>query len=122
MTAEKTKAVTGKINISNNVSIKKVVESKFGLDSKKKALKFSFVYTSKYEPSIGLIELEGDTVYLFDETTAKKVLNDWKKTKKVPTDVMRNLMGHVLAKSNVQAVVLSRDIQLPPPIPMPKIK
>lgn len=120
--AEKNKPVKGKINISNNVTIKAVSESTLAIDKKKKALKFEFLYTSKYEPGLGNIEIGGETIYLTDEKVAKDALNGWKKDKKVPREILQVLMSHILSKCNVEGVVLSREVNLPPPIPMPKVK
>ncbi|NQU97874.1 hypothetical protein HQ533_00240 [Candidatus Woesearchaeota archaeon] len=122
LVAEKNKSIKGQVNIANNVTIKNVSESKLGVDSKKKTLKFEFLYTSKYEPGIGLIELGGETISLLDEKQAKDVLAQWKKEKKVSKEVAKGVMTQILAKCNVQGVVLSRDINLPPPIPLPKMK
>ncbi|MBC8495354.1 hypothetical protein H8D36_04330 [archaeon] len=122
MSAEKKKPVKGQVNISNNVGIKDVSESKLSLDAKKKALKFEFEYVSKYDADIGSIQLSGDTIYLVEIKAADEILASWKKDKKVPEKVMRELMNRILAKCNVQAVVLSRDINLPAPIPLPKMK
>lgn len=120
--AEKSKPVKGKINIKNNVSLKNISESKLNIDVKKKTLKFDFVYSSKYEPSVGSIEIEGEIIFLTDEKQAKEILSKWKKEKKAPKEIMTGMMNHILAKCNVQAIVLSRDINLPAPIPMPKMK
>lgn len=120
--AEKSKPVKGKINIKNNVNLKDVSESKISIDAKKKTLKFDFVYTSKYEPDVGNIEIAGETVYLADEKMAKETLAQWKKEKKAPPSIVKGLMNHILAKCNVQAIILSKDINLPAPIPLPKMK
>jgi hypothetical protein len=122
MVAEKLKPVKGKINIKNNVSIKNITESKLAIDAKKKALRFEFVYTSTYEPGIGSIEIGGGTMYLADEKVAKAALEQWKKSKSAPPDIMRELMNNILTKCNIQAIVLSKDINLPAPIPLPKMK
>ena len=37
-------------------------------------------------------------------------------------EVMEQVINTALNKSNVEALILSRDINLPPPIPLPKIK
>ena len=36
-------------------------------------------------------------------------------------EVMAQVINSVLTKSNIQALILSRDVNLPPPIPMPKV-
>jgi len=120
--AEKKKPVKGKVSVENNVAIKNVEEAKLAFDPKKAALRFEFLYVSKYEPEIGNIELAGEIIFLIDQKEAAKVMKSWKKDKKVPPNILQPIMNNILNKSNVQAIVVSKDLNLPAPIPMPKMK
>ena len=120
--AERTKPAKGKINISNNVIITDAEEGKMSLGSGKKALKVGFKFTSKYEPKVAILEIEGDLVYMAEEKKADELLKQWKKEKKMPKEVMQDLINNVLTKCNVQAIVMSRDISIPTPFPMPKVE
>jgi len=119
----KNENVKGKININNNVSIKDVTQSTltFG-NSEQPSLLFKFSFTTKYEPDVGHIMLEGELVYIGSEKIIKEVMDDWKKNKKVPDNVSGSVLSTILEKSNIQAMILARDINLPSPIPLPKIK
>lgn len=119
---EKKNPVKGEVNIKNNVSIEDIKESKVNVDSKKKALNISFKYTSKYNPDIAEIEIQGNTTYLADKDMAKEMMNKWKKEKKIKGDHLKAVMNHVLGRCNVEAVTLSKDVSLPAPIPLPKMK
>lgn len=120
---EKKNPIKGKINISNNVKITNVEEQDLSLGkAKEKGLKFSFEFSSKYEPEIGEIRLEGDLLNIEEEKKVKEVLASWKKDKKINPDLMTDLLNVVLSKCNIKALVLSQEVNLPPPIPMPKIK
>jgi hypothetical protein len=122
ITAVRKEGAKGKINISNNVTVKDVVESNLNLGSQSQdGLKFIFEYTSKYEPDFGDIVLQGTLVFIEDPKRIKEIHAGWKKDKKLPNDVMRETLNAVLNKCNVQALILSREINLPPPIPMPKV-
>jgi len=111
-----------KVNISNNVAIVNVEKAELSLGaSKQKGLKFEFNFKSKYEPEVGIIELEGDIIYLGDSKEVEEVLKSWKKDKKVPEAVMSQVLNTVLTKCNVEALILSREVTLPPPIPMPRV-
>ena len=120
---EKGSTVRGKISISNNVAIKNIEEADlpFGKD-KQNGLKFIFEFTSKYEPNAGSILLGGDVLYLEDSKKVKEILDVWKKDKKAPADIMGSILNTILAKCNIQALILSQDVNLPPPIPLPKVK
>ncbi len=123
LSAEKKEAAKGKIDINNNVSIKDVKEDSFSLgNDKQNVLKFIFEFTSKYEPAIGTILFEGELLYLEDSKKTKEILTSWKKEKKIPKEIMAGLLNTILTKCNVQALILSQEVNLPPPIPMPKVQ
>ncbi len=121
MLIEKKNPVKGKININSNVGIKNIEETNININTAKKALKAEFEFSSKYDPKIGEILLEGEVVYLVEKDKAKDILKNWKKNKKLDKDVRTNILNNVLAKCNVQALILSRDMNLPSPMPLPKI-
>ena len=123
MSAERHEGVRGKININNNVSIKNVEEKNLALGKEKQnTLNFTFEFISKYEPKLGEILLGGDVLFMADPKKAKEILDGWKKDKKIPKDTMTAILNTVLAKCNIQALIISRDINLPPPIPLPKVE
>jgi len=113
----------GKINISNNVAIKDVKPTDISLGKEKQdALKFTFEFTSRFEPKIGSILLGGDLLYLGDANKIKEVNEGWKKDKRVPKEIMGSILNTILAKCNIQALILSQEVNLPPPVPLPKVE
>ena len=123
LNAEKGENVKGKIDINNNVSIKDVKEDSFSLGREKQnVLKFIFEFTSKYEPSVGSILFEGEILFMEDQKKVKEILSSWKKDKTIQKELMAGLLNTILAKCNVQALILSQQVNLPPPIPMPKVQ
>ncbi|MFH0870751.1 MAG: hypothetical protein V1866_06885 [archaeon] len=121
MLVEKTNPVKGKVNISNNVGIKTVEETKLDINTTKTALKFGFEFTSTYEPNIGNILLEGEVIFLADKAKAEDALKNWKKSKKIDKEMMTQVLNNVLVKCNVKALMLSDFMNLPPPMPLPKV-
>ena len=124
LNAEKGENARGKIDINNNVSIKDVLEDNLamGKDKQQNILKFMFEFTSKYEPNVGNILFEGELLYMEEPKIAKEILSDWKKNKKLPKELMAGLLNTILIKCNVQALILSQQVNLPPPIPLPKVQ
>ena len=123
LSAEKKEAAKGKIDINNNVSVKEAKEDSFFIGKDKQGIiKFTFEFTSKYEPAIGTILFEGEILYLDEPKKIKEILNSWKNDKKISPEIMANLLNTILTKCNVQALILSQEINLPPPIPMPKVQ
>ncbi len=121
--AEKTGAIKGKVDIRNNVSVKDVTSADISLGKDTgNAAKFIFEFTSSYEPGIGRILLEGEVLFMDDPARIREMQESWKKDKKLPQDVMAPVLNSILNKCNVQALILSQDINLPPPIPLPKVQ
>jgi hypothetical protein len=124
ISAEKGESAKGKIDINNNVSIKDVKEDNFafGSDKKQNVIKFIFEFTSKYEPKVGNILFEGSLLYMEEPKKSKAILDDWKNNKKLPKELMGGLLNTILTKCNVQALIMSQEVNLPPPIPLPKVQ
>ncbi len=121
--AEKLESTKGKVNISNNVVVKDVEKSNLSLGNQTQdGLKFTFVYTSKYEPNFGNIELNGNLIFLEEPGKIEETLTKWSKEKKLPNDVMRETLNAILGRCNIQALIISKEINLPPPVPLPKVK
>jgi hypothetical protein len=120
--AEKTGAASGKIKVNNNIVITKVQEAKLNMgDTKQSAVEFTFQFMAKYMPDMGSITLDGAVVYTAPQEKVKEILTKWGKEKKLTPDVLEDVYNHVLAKCNVEALVLGRDMQLPPHIQLPKV-
>ena len=81
---EKKENPSGKINISNNVQIKNITKAELPIVTKdQQAVKFLFEFTSTYEPNIGNITFNGEVLYLESTENSKRILDDWKKSKKI---------------------------------------
>ena len=123
LSVEKHEAPKGKIDINNNVTIKNVEEADISLGKdKENVIRFIFEFTSKYEPNIGNILFEGELLYMEEPKKAKEIISNWKKDKKLPKELMAGLLNTILTKCNVQALILSQEVNLPSPIPMPKVQ
>lgn len=119
--AEKLNATRGNININNNVSITDVQDATIPLAKEKKGLRLKFHFESHYEPKFGVLILEGDVILLETVKDAEKILEHWKKNHSLPNEMMPPVLNHILEKSNVQALIMARDLGLPAPIPLPKV-
>ncbi len=119
---ERKNPLKGKVKITNNVAIKKVEVKDLALGkAKQQGLKFTFEFVTKYEPSFGEINLVGDILYMDQDKKIKEVTESWKKNKSVPKDVMAQILNNILNKCNIQALILSQQINMPAPIPLPKV-
>jgi hypothetical protein len=119
---ERNEVAKGKINISNNVGIADIERNDLSVGNTKQAgLRFIFEYKSLYEPSFAKIELGGHIIYLTDDKNADEIVNEWKREKKISKEIAEKIINTVLAKCNIQSIILSNTVNLPPPVPMPKV-
>ena len=113
-----------KIDINSTVKIKSVKERKMnitGVDSEKNSiLGVDFEFMIKYSPDIGNININGEVIY--KGTVNKKILDSWKKDKKLPIDVDIEIKNFLLRKCLLCAIHISEEMQLPPPISVPRIR
>jgi len=122
MCVEKKKPATGKINVNNNLVIKDAKEAKLNMGaSKQKGVEFSFHFKTKFDPGIAELDLEGAVVYMGAEDKIKEIVDMWSQDKKIPPMVMEEAYNFILAKCNIQAFILEKDMALPAHIPLPKV-
>ncbi len=120
ITAERKQVPESNISIQSNVGVIGLQEIN-SIDPKKSMLKFDFHYICRYDPGLGKVEMDGEVMEMYDKDFASKVLEHWKKETKVHPTVLQELFNTILARSNVEAIVISRDLGLPSPIQMPRV-
>ncbi|MCK4522362.1 MAG: hypothetical protein KAU20_07355 [Nanoarchaeota archaeon] len=116
---ERKKSVKGEISIKNNVIITNVEKHVIG---KQNTIKFTFDFTSVFDPDIGSIMITGEVISIEDEKKADEIIAQWKKDKQLPKDIMAGILNNILLKCHVKALIISQDINLPPPLNLPKVK
>ena len=122
ITVEKKGPAKGKVNISNNVSIENVEKTELSVGAAKQpAARFIFEFVSKYEPKVGEIILNGELVFLEKDDKVTEIVAEWKKSKRVKKEIMAPVLNNILTKCNIEALILSREINLPPPVQLPKV-
>jgi hypothetical protein len=122
MLVERKGDTKARLKISSNISVTDVLKSELALGSvRQPAMRFQFSYLAKYEPNHAEIGIEGDVIYLAPPEKVESILKDWKKDKKLPKEVMAEVVNNLLVRCNIEALILSRDMNLPSPIPMPKV-
>jgi hypothetical protein len=122
MLAERKPAKGGKIGIKNNINITEISETDLALGkSHESGLVFRFEFKSIYEPEVGAITFNGEILYMAEQKVVKAVLDKWKKEKKVDSQILGEILNTALAKCNIQALILSQELHLPSPIPLPRV-
>ena len=119
---EKLNPVKGKVQVNNNVALKDVEKTDLSVGpTKQGAVKFHFEFTANYEPKIANMSMTGFLTFFDKPEKVKEIVDGWKKDKKVPKDIMSNVLNTVLSRCNVEALIFAREVNLPPPIPLPKV-
>lgn len=123
MAVEKKKPIKGKVNIANNMKITNVESQDLSLGKSKEAgIRYTFEFSAKYEPGMAEISFSGEILDLQEEKTAKALIDSWKKDKKIDPKVMDVLLRTIFARCNLKAIVLSQEVGLPSPVPLPKLQ
>ncbi len=107
-----------KIDISSTPKITDIKEVDFNLVGKK-VLSVSYEFTTSYEPKIGKIRLSGELFYMSKDP--KELSKQWKKEKKLPEPVSMEILNHLFRRCLIKTAQISEDLQLPPPIQMPRV-
>jgi len=110
------------LKINTNIDIKRVKQLKQDLfQTKEEVLEVKFGYEVDYSPDIAKISLSGNIVLLVDSKTTKKFLKEWK-NKKVPEEYKLTIFNVIMKKSNLKAIQLEDEMNLPLHISLPSVK
>lgn len=77
-----------------------------------------FRYTATYGP-IGVIRIDGQMVFTCD---ARAFEEQWRTTSQMTPEVASEIHSTVMRACVPQAVGIAKDLQLPPPIPLPTVQ
>ena len=67
-----------------------------------------------------MIKLEGSLLY--ENNDAKKISEEWNKTRKMPNQVASHIHTAVMHTCVPEAVGIAKNLGLPPPIPLPQVR
>ncbi len=109
-----------KINTKIDVSEIKNIKSDF-FKTKEELIKVKFTYGINYDPDFAKIEFAGIVLLAIEPKMAKDVLKEWK-DKKMSEDFRMILFNIILRKSNLKALELEDEMNLPIHIPLPSLK
>ena len=98
------------VHISTNVNI-------MGVEQRGEALAVPFVVTISYMPSVAQISLKGQAVVSGEKAELERLQNDYKNQRAPPPQLLQSITNFSL----IEATVLSRTLNIPPPIPLPSL-
>src|SRR5512137_129690 len=99
------------IQINTNINV-------VGMEKKQDdSLDVPFVLSIVYNPSIAQLSLKGIAYVMGEKPEIEKVLKDYEQ-KKPPTQIIIQSISNVVF---IESVLISRTLNIPPPIPLPQI-
>ena len=99
------------IQINTNINV-------VGMEKKPdESLDVPFVLSIIYNPSIAQLSLKGNAYVIGDKSEVDQVLKDYEQ-KKPPTPMVMQSISNVVF---IESVLISRTLNIPPPIPLPQI-
>jgi hypothetical protein len=109
-------ALRGQVNINNNSTILSVAKEG-------EKMNVGFVFSSNYEPNIGVIRIEGDLSVEDSAENIDRALKEWDASgkAKLPKEMAESVHNTILSNCIVEASFLARDVKLPSPVPMPQV-
>ena len=97
------------IRIDNNSTVLKISRIDDGLAS------VEFRFTITYA-GIGMITMEGNLTY---EGNVRRLMDEWVNRHRMPDDVAQEIHGTIINNCVLEAVIIAKQVHLPPPIPPP---
>jgi hypothetical protein len=99
------------IQINTNINV-------VGMEKKQdESLEVPFVLSIAFNPSIAQMSLKGTAYVAGEKAEVDKVLKDYEQ-KKPPAQIVIQSISNVVF---IEAVLISRILNIPPPIPLPQI-
>jgi hypothetical protein len=99
------------IQISTNINL-------VGMEKKPdESLEVPFVLSIGYNPSIAQLSLKGNAFVNGEKSELDKILKDYDQ-KKPPAQIIMQSISNVVF---IESVLVSRTLNIPPPIPLPQV-
>lgn len=105
---ESDKPMPSEVQVSTNLNI-------VGLNSKEDFLSIPFVVTIGYNPSVAQISLKGEARVGGEEVELDEIQGKYEENEKPPQFLIQSIVN----KSLVEATMMSRTLNIPPPVPLP---
>tara|TARA_Y100000310_G_scaffold321736_1_gene379797 strand:- start:549 stop:1013 length:465 start_codon:yes stop_codon:yes gene_type:complete len=120
---EKKKPLEVPLKVENGMKIVDIKEEDVPISGgkKEKVLRFYYEYSVEYKPNQADILIGGNLIFFEPEEKLDGIKKEWDANKKLPGNLMQEVMNNVLIRCQVKALALSQDIGLPPHIRLPTV-
>ena len=79
-----------------------------------------FRFTANYS-GIGFVRMDGKLVVADDSRSPESIAKEWGSTNNMPPELANIVHNAVISNCIITATIITRDIQLPPPVPLPQV-
>ncbi|VVB83502.1 Uncharacterised protein [uncultured archaeon] len=121
LSAERLKDKASEIKFNTKIDITSIdsIKSDF-VELKEEILKINFIYAIQYEPDFANLELAGSLILSLTPEMTEGILKEWEE-KKIPEDFRIFVFNIILKKSNLKALELEDELNLPLHLPFPSL-
>jgi len=110
------------ISINYGIGVTNVEKTKLSVSgANSEVLRVDFSFDVMYGNGLGKISIAGDIIYTDTPEIIKETMKSWESDKKLSALVNETVLKFVYHKCVVKALELSDSLNLPSPVPMPKI-
>ena len=121
ISAEKNSEDMGNLGVNSNIHIDSIERVKNEILKEGEALTVKFDYSIDYSPNVGKISFEGSILFLVGKKEAEKIISQWNDDKIINEELRPILFNFIFGRSNIKALELEQELNLPFHIPMPQI-
>jgi len=123
--ARRTEDVVGELEVTNDTKLTTVEETDLPTLGKK-GMRIGFSFVTNYnnrdgdKNKLAEIKINGSLLYMSDDHD--KIVAMWKETNKLPQEINIEILNALLRRCVTKAIVISEDLQMPPPVMLPHAK
>lgn len=110
-----------KVEIKQGVSIIAIDLSNSMNNEQFSVLRIGFSYSCEFV-NIGNIAIRGNVLILEEKAKAEEIANRWKEKKEIEKDLLELVLNLAYRNCTIESIELSRKVNLPLPIQLPRIQ
>jgi hypothetical protein len=109
------------LSIKNDIKLVSIDKKKLTSGIKEdEGLFFKFDFSTKYGDKSGSIDIQGVVLYMDEKKELDKMVESWRKEKKLDDKIMVSVLNRALELSYMKALALAESCRLPMPMQMPR--
>lgn len=87
-----------------------------------KEVELDYTYIANYDEAVGKLQIKGTIIAAEEDSLAKKIAEEWKKSKRLPEEYMETVLSAVNYSGSANGTLLARVLNLSAPLIPPRIQ